>query len=101
MIKYRFEEESKYLDYHLEKMGDVRAKEIVASENIISEEDAEYLATFFWKMVDFSIKEEKYNVDLPWPESREFWNEKLMYSISSFIESQGFDEVWDKVVDQQ
>ncbi|MDN3638182.1 hypothetical protein QWY82_05080 [Simiduia curdlanivorans] len=56
MIKYRFEEESKYLDYHLEKMGDVRAKEIVASENIISEEDAEYLATFFGKWLIFQSR---------------------------------------------
>jgi len=101
MITYRYKEESEYLNYFFEKMGEVRAKAILESENIKSEKDAEYLADYFWKMVDFSIKEEKEGIELPWPESREFWNEKIMNSISAFIESEGFEEAWNKVVDQQ
>ncbi|GAA6168241.1 hypothetical protein [Sessilibacter corallicola] len=98
MIKYRYDEEPLYLNYHFKKMEEIRAKEILDSGMLSSPDDAEYLARYFWKMVDFSISEEKAGVELPWPESREFWNEKLMNSISGYIEAEGFEESWDKVV---
>lgn len=101
MIKYRFEEELQYLEYHFEKMGEVRAKDILASDAPLSNDDAEYLSEFFWRMVDFSIAEENSKITLPWPENREFWNEKLMNSISGFIERQGFEDVWEQVLDNQ
>lgn len=100
MISYRFDEEPDYLNYYLDKMNDTQAKRLLAAAHLGSSNDAEYLAKFFWRMVDFSIAEEEQGIELSWPESREFWNEKLMNSISGFIEREGYGEVWEKVLDE-
>ncbi len=55
----------------------------------------------FWKMVDASIEDEENKTKLPWVEGAEFWNEKLMYSFSGYLERSGYESEWDEVSDKQ
>ena len=67
---------------------------------VIDETAALHISEFFWTMVDSSInctKEKKY----PWPDGAEFWNEKILTSLSGSLERLGFIQIWDDVVDKQ
>ncbi|GAB2189720.1 hypothetical protein MAH1_13280 [Sessilibacter sp. MAH1] len=81
-------------------LNDQKIIELITADNSISHEDAEYLSRFFWRMVDMSIELENHTGTSLFEESNEFWNEKLMLSISGFIEQQGFEDVWNRVVDE-
>lgn len=49
--------------------------------------------------MDKSIAAEKCNKLDVYPEGAEFWNEKLMNSISGYLERMGFEQQWDEIVD--
>ena len=48
-----------------------------------------------------SIEDQNKKILLTWPESREFWSEKLMYSISGYLERVGFESGWEGISDMQ
>ncbi len=101
MIEYRFDEEIKYATHYASKLDDKVALEILERGDVRSSTEAVSLCTFFWKMVDSSIEDEKKEVRLPWSEGAEFWNEKLMYSFSGYLEKSGYEAEWEKLVDEQ
>lgn len=101
MIKYKFPEEHAYALHYAEKMNDSRASLLLESGNVCCEEDAEYLSEFFWRMVDSSIEDEESGLEPFHTESNEFWNEKLLYTISGHLEKLGFGRVWEKVSDSK
>jgi len=101
MITYRFEEELKFAVYYAQKFEDERLLEILEQGEVKNAGDAILLSEFFWKMVDASIEDEKQNVELPWTESGEFWNEKLLNSLSGYLERAGYEKEWDEVLDKQ
>jgi len=101
MIEYRFNEEPEYAQYFAEKLNDDRAIELLNKREVKTSEDAIYLSRFFWKVVDKSIEDEKLGIELPWTEGAEFWNEKLMNSISGYLERVGYESEWDSIVDEQ
>ena len=101
MIEYKFEEESQYALYYAKKLKDEKALEILKQRKVKNITDALYLSNFFWRIVDASIEDEKSGIELPWSEGAEFWNEKLMNSISGYLERSGFEKEWDSVVDEQ
>lgn len=101
MIQYRFSEESDYVSYYAKKLNDTVTLEILRRGEVLSEDEATHLSRFYWRMVDASIEDEKNNVILPWAEGAEFWNEKLMNSLSGYLERAGYEEQWDRVVDEQ
>lgn len=101
MIKYRFEEEVQYAKYFAEKLNDAEALKIFELGKVQDKTQATYLSEFFWRMVDASIEEENSGTELPWVEGTEFWNEKLMHSISGYLERAGFEQEWDEVSDKQ
>ena len=101
MIRYKFEEEPKYAMYYARRLGDDRALSLIEAGEVGSSEDAFYLSDFFWRMVDASIADEKNEEELPWSEGAEFWNEKLMNSISGYLERAGYEREWDEVLDRQ
>ena len=101
MIKYKFDEERQYALYYANKLKDERTLEILNQGIVKDTDDAIYLSQYFWRMVDSSIEDEEAGIELPWPESAEFWNEKIMNSISSYLESAGFEKEWDSIVDEQ
>lgn len=101
MIEYRFKEEPQYAKHYANKLNDDKALKIIECGEVKNSEEATYLSEFFWRMVDASIKDEEQDVELPWSEGAEFWNEKIMNSISGYLESAGYEKEWDEVVDQQ
>lgn len=101
MIMYKFPEESAYIIHYAKKMNDTKALDLLQQGEVNSKEDAEYLSCFFWRMVDKSIEDEEQGVSSLFVESNEFWNEKIMYSISGYLERNGYEDVWKKVSDAQ
>lgn len=101
MISYRFDEEKDYLIYFARRLNDNLTQAILEKGTVASSAEAEHLSRFFWQMVDKSIEDEQQKVQLPWPESAEFWNEKTMRSISGYLERAGYESVWEQVSDEQ
>ncbi len=95
MIKYKFKEELAFAKHYAEKLQDNKALAILESGDVRNKEEAIYLSDYFWRMVDASIEDEKNGVDLPWDENAEFWTEKLMNSISGYLERTGYEDQWD------
>jgi hypothetical protein len=101
VIVFKFSEEKDYITHYANKLGDSQLIEILNSGDVKSEQEAEYLSHFFWKMVDKSIEDEERDVPSLFDESNEFWNEKIMYSLSGYLENIGYEYVWQRVSDQQ
>ena len=100
MILFRHPEERDIVFYYAGKLADHKAATIFANEVIVDEAAALHISELFWTMVDSSInciKEKNY----PWTDGAEFWNEKILTSLSGSLERLGFIEVWDGVVDKQ
>jgi len=100
MIEFRHPEERDIVFYYAGKLNDCRAAEILANEVIIDEATALHISEFFWRMVDCSIQCSQ-GKTYPWGDGAEFWNEKILTSLSGSLEQLGFIGIWDSVVDQQ
>jgi len=101
MIEFRFEEEYQYAVHYARKLSDAKALNILERRAVSDSEEAKHLSEFFWRMVDASIEDEKLDIDLPWSEGAEFWNEKIMNSVSGYLERSGYEKEWDEVLDRQ
>ena len=101
MLTYKFDEELKFAKYYAEKLNDKVTLNILDAGVVSNEDEATHLSLFFWKMVDASIVDERSHVELPWEGGSEFWNEKLMNSISGYLGRAGYEKEWDEVSDQQ
>jgi len=100
MIEYKFDEEKEYILHYANKLHDNRALDILNSGNINSMKK-QYISQYFWRMVDSSIEDEDAGIELPWPEGAEFWNEKIMNTLSGYLERTGYESEWDSLVDEQ
>lgn len=100
MIRYKFEEELEYLLYYANKSKNKEILKILTCGEVKSSGEAISLSEFFWNMVDLSIEDEKSGIELPWEEGAEFWNEKIMNSISGYLERAGYEKEWDEVSDR-
>ena len=101
MIEYRFDEEKEYVTHYAEKLGNDLVLLILSKGEVVDANEAMALSEFFWNMVDASIQDEEPCVEIKWVEGSEYWNEKIMNSISGYLERTGFENVWDEVVDRQ
>ena len=99
MIKYKFPEEREYVLHYAKRMSDSTALGIFETGEVNSIEEAEYLSRFFWRMVDKSIEDEEQGMPPLHVESNEFWNEKLLYTISGYLEREGYEDVWSTISD--
>ena len=101
MIEYRFKEELEYARHYANKLEDSDVDKVLTSGEVKNRNEALCLSTFFWKMVDASIEDEENKTKLRWIEDAEFWNEKLMYSFSGYLERSGYEREWGEVSDKQ
>jgi hypothetical protein len=101
MIKFKFPEEKAFLTLYAEKMGDQKVITFIQFGRVESEQEAEHLSLFFWRMVDRSNEDQEQNAPRLFNESNEFWNEKIMYSISGYLQRAGFEHIWERVSDGQ
>lgn len=100
MITYKFDEELEYLLYYANKSHNEEILKILKCGEVKNSAQAISLSEFFWNMVDLSIEDENSGIALPWKEGAEFWNEKIMYSISGYLERAGYEKEWDEVADK-
>ena len=103
LLKFEFKcpEERTFLELIQSMLNSPIAQKILDDQGICSSSEAAALAEFFWALVDKSIELEKLGELDQFLEGAEFWNEKLMYSISGYLERIGFENEWEEVVDRQ
>jgi len=101
MISYKLDEELKYVEYYAKKFDDQAIIQILKSGVVENSKEALCLSEFFWNMVDSSIEDEESNIELPWSESAQFWNEQIMNSFSSYLKNAGYESEWDEIVDKE
>lgn len=101
MLTFKFPEERAYLELFQSILQSSAIRELLAGKSVETSVQAIEIAEFFWSMVDKSIELEKQGKFDQFPEGAEFWNEKLMYSISGYLERIGFEDEWEAVVDRQ
>jgi hypothetical protein len=100
VIEFKYPEERDIMYFFSGKLQDSHAAKIIANELPLNKDAALYLSEFFWRLVDCSIECEACK-RYPWSDGAEFWNEKILNSVSGYLECGGFIEIWDSVVDQQ
>lgn len=101
MIKYKSEEELEFAKHYASELNDELTTEILNNGQVKNKEEAIHLSRFFWKMIDASIEDTQNNIEFPWAESAEFLTEKIMYSISGYLERTGFGAEWGNISDEQ
>lgn len=101
MITFKFGEEIEYANYYADKLSDKRVKAILSNLEVVDANEAIALSKFFWNMVRESIKDEEAGLKLQWDDGAEFWNEKLLQSISGYLERVGYEAEWDEITDAQ
>jgi len=101
MLTFKFPEEKTYLELFQSILQFTVVDELLAGKPVETSDHATEVAEFFWSMVDKSIELEKQGKLDEFPEGAEFWNEKLMYSLSGYLERVGFEAEWEAVVDRQ
>ena len=101
MLTYKFEEEFLFAKYYAEKLDDEKTSRILEKGFVSDAKEASHLSEFFWKAVDAAIADEKNKQSLPWNESNQFLTEKLLQSISGYLDRAGFEKEWDEVSDRQ
>ncbi|WP_370979078.1 hypothetical protein [Agaribacterium sp. ZY112] len=101
MITYKFPEEKEYAEFYAKKLADDLSLKFLQDGLVSDKAQAEHICSFFWAMVDASIEDENSGVELQWSEGAEFWNEKVMNSISARLEALGYEDEWEQEVDKQ
>lgn len=101
MIDFKHPEERAFLELIQSTLNTPIAQKILDGQDICNSSEAKELAEFFWALVDKSIELEKQGELNQFPEGAEFWNEKLMYTLASYLEHTGFEGEWEAVVDIQ
>lgn len=99
MINLKTKEQEIFVSFYLDKVGDSLSKSIWSRLSVNSSEEATHLSNFFWDMVDAAIQDEKGGLQTAWDHSSEFLSEKIMYAVSGYLESTGYEEEWEKVSD--
>lgn len=100
MIIYRYEEERTVALYFAERLGDVKARNILEAGEVSNRDEAIHLSRFFWKMVEKSVEDKKLNIPLPCDGGADYWTEKLYSSLGGYVERAGFEAEWNQEVDK-
>jgi len=94
MIPYNLPQEKETVLHYASLLDDKLTKEIIESDLIKNEKQAEHLANFFWKMVDRSNIEDKQS-----GESSEYILEKIIITFMAYYRSSGYEEIWEDISD--
>lgn len=97
MIQYAFEEEKKTALLLAELINDSKALKIINKDGVDNAEEARHLSRFFWRMVDFTAQQ---TIDVPFDESAKYWVEKLYNTLGGYLETAGYEAIWDEEVDK-
>jgi hypothetical protein len=96
MIEYCCEEEVIVAIFFAEELEDHRAKDMLISGVITSEDDARHFSKYFWSMVDLSAQIDK---TLPLGGNPRYWVEILYGCFGCYMESVGYGSIWAEETD--
>ena len=99
MIDYSYDEEKLMALYFADLLHDELARKIIEACMVANSAEATYLSQFYWRMVDAAVVFEKEKKSLPFAGSPDCWTEKLLYSISGYLENAGYETEWRTVSD--
>lgn len=94
MIPYNLPQEKETILYYAGLLGDKLTEDIITSDQLTNESQAEHLANFFWEMVDASNEEDKKS-----GESSEYILEKIIITFMAYFRSSGYEEIWENISD--
>ncbi len=100
MITYRLKQEKEVFIHFADLLDDDKAKVIIVSGEVNTDEEARYLSQFFWRAVNTSVDIKENNEPCPFESGGEFWLEKLHNSIGGYLEHAGYEDIWDDEVDK-
>lgn len=92
MISYSFPEEKEFILFFSKKMGNQSIPLLLEKSAPITQEEAEIISVFFWKMIDLAVDLQN-SEECPWPEGYEFWSEKVLQSIAAFLKNSGYENI--------
>ena len=95
MIDYSYDEEKLTALYFADLLNDRLTRKIIEAGVVANRREAIHLSKFYWRMIDASIIFEKFKKTLPFEGSSEYWTEKLLYSLSGYLENAGYGNEWD------
>jgi len=93
MINYSNSEEKEVLLHYAEQFDDGNAREVLNNETLKSESEAKAFAEFYWRIVDIAAER---NTDEPANISN---TESLVYTMTNFFSQQGYEDLWDQILD--
>ncbi len=97
MIRYAYPEEREVALTFARELNDKLAQTILERGSVVSRNEADQLSNFFWHMVELSAAR---TVALPCEGSAQFWTEKLLNSLSGYLNRAGYGASWDEAVDR-
>lgn len=96
MIPYQLPQEKETLLHYADLLSDHTAKQIIERDDIRDKEEAEHMAQFFWQMAHASNDEDKKT-----GQSSDYILEKIIITLMGYYRSAGYEEVWERVSDEQ
>ena len=95
MIRFKYDEEKLTALFFADLLHDELARKIIEAGAVANSAEATHLSHFYWRMVDAAVVFEKEEKPLPFEGSPDYWTEKLLYSISGYLEDAGYEKEWD------
>lgn len=94
MINFGNSEEKSVLLYYADKFDDANAREVLLSESLTSEVQARSFAEFYWRIVDIAAERDV-------AELANISNtEGLVHTMTNFFLLQGYEGLWNQVLDE-
>ncbi len=86
--------------HYADKLGNIKVQQILECESVKSKEEATILSKFYWEIVSASIKDRDSNTGEPF-ENMDVSLEGLHNTFSIYLCNNGFEDIWDEVLDEQ
>ena len=99
MIRFKYDEEKLTALYFADLLHDELARKIIEAGMVANSAEATHLSQFYWRMIDESVVFKRDKKPMPFEGSSEYWTEKLLYSLSGYLEDAGYETEWRTVAD--
>lgn len=96
-----YQEQDKQVALHYaNKLGNAKVQQILECESVKSKDEASILSEFYWEIVRASTKDRDSNAGEPF-ENMDASLEGLHNTFSIYLCNNGFEDIWDDVLDEQ
>ncbi len=98
MIDYKFPEEKEFILHYAKKLNRPEVEHIIEAGQAVTSEEATSLSSFFWDMVDETVKDNKNGLTVAGQTDLEAMNEYVFESIRAYLRNNGYEKEWDEQV---